>query len=188
MMSARFPVVSPPGGIPNRNGRIVDRVVDGGYYENFFGATTASELATELKKTYGMDARIILINNEPKIPQLDCRIAAARESDLQYSEAPWFPSFSAPLQALFRTRNARGSHAASGLCQSINSQVDFITVSKDSHDPNKELSMSWWLSKHVQKRLDEQLDHPINLETLERISDVCWSSAGRCTNDGPSPE
>jgi hypothetical protein len=30
--------------------------------------------------------------------------------------------------------------------------------------------MSWWLSKHVQKYLDEQIDAPITIRAFEKIS------------------
>lgn len=46
-----------------RHGNIIDRVVDGGYFENF-GASTALELARVLKAR-GLSPQIILINNEP---------------------------------------------------------------------------------------------------------------------------
>jgi hypothetical protein len=46
----------------------------------------------------------------------------------------------------------------------------FITVKRDPTNPTKELSMSWWLSKHVQKYLDEQIDDQNNLEAFEKIS------------------
>ncbi len=42
--SARFPIISPPGAIRNREHQIVDRIVDGGYFENY-GALSAMELA-----------------------------------------------------------------------------------------------------------------------------------------------
>ena len=69
-MTARFPVISPHGTIKNKCGTIVDRVVDGGYFENY-GATTIRELAEELK-TYNLKPFIILVNNEPMASNMDC--------------------------------------------------------------------------------------------------------------------
>ena len=71
-MSARFPIVSPAGTIRDRGDHVVDRVVDGGYYENF-GATTAQELADALReKPYGLKPVVVLINNEPEETAMRC--------------------------------------------------------------------------------------------------------------------
>jgi hypothetical protein len=34
--SARFPLISPPGAIHNKDDQIIDRIVDGGYFENYW--------------------------------------------------------------------------------------------------------------------------------------------------------
>jgi WD40 repeat protein len=167
-MSARFPLISPPGTIVGGDGKtVMDRVVDGGYYENF-GAITATELADELRRR-GLPAPIvILISNEPHLSKMECVV-----DDVGYpssTSTPWFPTFSSPLDALYGTSNARATHAAVNLCNSTGDRFVFIRVNPDRSDPRKELSMSWWLSKHVQKRLDEQIDDPVNLEALKRIS------------------
>ena len=46
--SARFPIISPAGEIRNRQHQIVDRIVDGGYFENY-GALGAMELAQAIR-------------------------------------------------------------------------------------------------------------------------------------------
>jgi hypothetical protein len=46
--SARFPIISPAGEIRNRKHQIVDRIVDGGYFENY-GALGAIELAQAIR-------------------------------------------------------------------------------------------------------------------------------------------
>src|SRR3982751_6448640 len=33
--SARFPFISPPGSVRNQDQKLVDRIVDGGYFENY---------------------------------------------------------------------------------------------------------------------------------------------------------
>jgi hypothetical protein len=49
----------------------------------------------------------------------------------------------------------------------------FITVDRDRYNANKALSMSWWLSMHVQKYLDDQLDHlGINKEAFAKVRGV----------------
>lgn len=171
-MSARFPVISPHGTIRGKDDRIVDRVVDGGYYENF-GAITSLELVRALK-SYGLKPFIILVNNEPTTSQMEC-------ISEQYTDAPEMPSQSAafsmflsPLGAVSGARSARGSHAAVQLCWEVGAdRFAYITVGRDPHNPQKALSMSWWLSKHVQKYLDDQLESDsINRAAFNRIESV----------------
>ena len=46
----------------------------------------------------------------------------------------------------------------------------FITVQRDRHNPKKALSMSWWLSMHVQKYLDDQLElDGVNKDAFAKI-------------------
>jgi hypothetical protein len=159
-MSARFPVISPHGSIRSLDGRIIDRVVDGGYYEDF-GAITAFELARALKLRYGLAPTVILVANEPLTAPMEC-IAPEKERGWiapQVPQSKWFPSLTSPLDALFATRIARGTYAAVDLCRftrdDANGTFAFIKVKKDGDKPP--LSMSWWLSKHVQKYLDLHL-------------------------------
>src|SRR5262249_7538403 len=46
--SARFPLISPPGEVRDQTDNVVDRIVDGGFFENF-GAQTALEIATAIR-------------------------------------------------------------------------------------------------------------------------------------------
>jgi hypothetical protein len=76
-MSARFPVISPSGGLRDRAGKLVGRVVDGGLFENF-GALTADEVvryvahrlpeARTLKKP--VVPIVILISSDPTMDPL----------------------------------------------------------------------------------------------------------------------
>ena len=174
-MSARFPVISPHGTIRDpKTGNIVDRVVDGGYYENF-GATTTIELVRALKDRVGLEPFVILINNEPSTSQMDCiSEATGSERSVRQPRNITFSTFSAPLGALFGTRGARGSHAAVQLCNEVGARnLAYITVRPDKNNPGKQLSMSWWLSKHVQKYLDDQLEaDSINAAALGKIQRV----------------
>jgi hypothetical protein len=65
-MSARFPIVSPAGSIlragsPERS--VVDRVIDGGYFEND-GLATALDVARVLKEE-GLQPVIVRVTNDP---------------------------------------------------------------------------------------------------------------------------
>ncbi|NND48874.1 MAG: hypothetical protein HKN60_01335, partial [Rhizobiales bacterium] len=65
--SARFPVISPNGDIRGKGDCLADRVVDGGYFENY-GATTALEIAEALRRR-GADPFVLMITNDPEPPQ-----------------------------------------------------------------------------------------------------------------------
>lgn len=153
--SARFPLISPHGSIGGRDGVIVDRVVDGGYYENF-GATTALELTRLLRTRYRLTPTVILVNNQPTVEKMDCVTDKTEVADA--TRAPqrvWFSLLTSPLDTVIRSRRGRGSHAAVELCKYVTSAevggaFAFITVRKSGDKP---LSMSWWLSKDVQQYL-----------------------------------
>ena len=49
--SARFPLISPPGSICNQDQAIVDRIVDGGYFENY-GALGAKRGRKKYSRRY----------------------------------------------------------------------------------------------------------------------------------------
>jgi len=159
-MSARFPIISPHGNIRRKDGQLADRVVDGGYFENF-GATTARELAIELHDNYNLAPTIILINNEPATSGMNCISEGNRLQRPVPPRTIMFPIIEAPIYTMLGTRNARGSHAAVELCLSISEQSPtekkFAYVAVEPDEPGKQLSMSWWLSKYVQSRLDAQV-------------------------------
>lgn len=171
-MSARFPVISPPGNIRNSDGKTIDRIVDGGYYENF-GAISALELAEVLRNRYELRPAIILINNEPAILGMSC---ISPDSRLAYPEAPTslsFATFRSSIEAMMATRSARGTLAAVELCQRVTADnFAFVSVDKDPTNPKKALTMSWWLSKHVQKYLDDQVSptaKTLNQQAFQKI-------------------
>src|SRR5208282_2026965 len=63
--SARFPLISPAGTIRNKDHKIVDRIVDGGYFENY-GALSAKELALAVHAhDQNLFPLIVVISNDP---------------------------------------------------------------------------------------------------------------------------
>ena len=68
LMSARFPIISTQGVIWDLDGKDVDSVVDGGYFEND-GLATAADIVRELQMK-GLQPIVIRIVNEPD-PKLD---------------------------------------------------------------------------------------------------------------------
>ncbi len=164
-MSARFPVLSPHGTIRNADGSVVDRVVDGGYFENN-GAVTAHELAISLRR-HGLSPLILLITNEPSDTRMSsCRNSAANEPP-KGAETTTFALLSSPFSAFIGTRSTRGTLASLDLCFTIENPVyrpngppipagEFIHFGVWQNSDlfgTKQLSMSWWLSKYVQRSL-----------------------------------
>lgn len=170
-MSARFPIISPHGTLRKKNGPTEDRVVDGAYYENF-GAISALELVGVLRR-YGLDPFVIVVNNDPALGDLDCISSLERNVDSAKSESIiTLATVASPLKALLATGSGRASLAAAQTCREMGENFAFISVSSDSGDPGKALSMSWWLSMHVQKYLDNQLADKINKVAFRVIADV----------------
>jgi hypothetical protein len=65
-LSARFPLISPHGNLRDREGNIIDRVVDGGYFDNS-GMLTALEIsnAIEALTNNALKPILVQISNHP---------------------------------------------------------------------------------------------------------------------------
>lgn len=149
-LSARFPVLSPHGTIRDNKGRPIDRVVDGGYFENN-GALTAIDIADVLREK-GLKPIILLITNEPTRRAVGCDTEAAEKPPLGRTTS--FIGFSllrSPLDALMGTREARGTLASVALCRLLKDSrdSDFVHIRVEPQQ-GKTVSMSWWLSHAVQ--------------------------------------
>lgn len=144
MMSARFPLVS-PSGIIVRNKVPVDRVVDGGYFENF-GAQGALELARALK-SYHLEPFILQITNDPSAFDYErCKEKIAWE-DQYHRRGPEPPSqfddkdllrwaFD-PLGTVLATRTARGTYATAEALRAVTpDSYAQIRVCPELIDPN----------------------------------------------------
>ena len=172
-----FSIISPHGTL-YQNKEISDRVVDGGYFENF-GALTAAELAEELSgPPFNLDPRIILINNEPSAAGMSC---LAEDSQLGMpvpEKRITFSTFLSPIEAMWATRSARGTHAAVDLCARVKGRENFafITVKQDGPFAGAELPMSWWLSKHAQQYLDAQIDTKASNSNASNINGKAFSN------------
>lgn len=182
--SARFPLISPPGEVRNGKGVLVDRIVDGGYFENF-GAQSAVELARAMVTIDPALAPFVLVvSNDPGIPLPDN--VQMPDAD----EASFLTDLSGPVNAIMNSRTARGTLAADGVeramqsilraeCKIFSTHVrvwpEFIDVLKswwpwnwEEEEEGEEgksvttkmrpLSFSWWSSVPVQLRLREQTE------------------------------
>ena len=165
--SARFPVISPPGAVRNIKHNVVDRIVDGGYIENY-GAITAMELAVAIHAARRELAPFVLvISNDPD-----------ENPDLNRIEVPdtvFLTDVSIPVEAIANTRTGRGRLAV----LQLNSVLDLLTRSSCGADTahvrvwpqyverasggseektSRPVSMSWWLSTPVQIHLHQQTE------------------------------
>lgn len=184
--SARFPVISPPGSIHQADADIVDRIVDGGYFENF-GAQSALELAQAVVDVEPQLAPFILvISNDPQSALTEERTARGVVVP-DASEHVWLPELAGPIGAISTVRSGRGRLAVAdaaywldqrfgGRCGSNLAQIRVWPEALDGTCPIgaaspqeiRDVSMSWWLSKPLQMNLREQLEH----------------TSDRCNNDG----
>lgn len=112
--SARFPVISPAGGLHARGKEARgDEVVDGGYFENS-GLSTAMDLAAALRAK-GLQPVVLTITNEPEVASNDPfppRAAATPALGV----APDFMGrllgiVRAPVNTLYNTRQGHGAEA-----------------------------------------------------------------------------
>jgi hypothetical protein len=91
--SARFPVITPQGDIRDPQGAVHDRIVDGGYFDNF-GVLSATELATQMHAVDQRQAKargvvnsgdvlspfVLLISNDPEFNPAACPAPKAAQS------------------------------------------------------------------------------------------------------------
>jgi hypothetical protein len=186
--SARFPLISPPGEVRDQADNVVDRIVDGGFFENF-GAQTALEVATAIR---AVDAELVpfvlIISNDPEIPTEELKTPDAADGE-------FLTDLSAPTKTILATRAARGTIALDAIATVLGEDLNETCAPNAAHirvwpeyegelaaekseparkpaagaDPDAQperkhsgkvrpLSFSWWLSKPVQWRLHQQTE------------------------------
>lgn len=164
--SARFPVISPPGAVRNLQHDVVDRIVDGGYIENY-GALSAMELAAAIHAVEPELAPFVLvISNDPD-----------ENPDLNRIDVPdnvFLTDVSIPLEAVENTRNGRGRLAVLELnaalgnltsrsCDRANTAhirvwPQYAPVGTGDQKKTRPVSLSWWLSTPIQIHLHQQTE------------------------------
>ena len=186
-LSARFPLISPHANILAADGRLIDRIVDGGYFDNS-GMLTALELMRAIKMLTNNAIKPILIqvSNHPVTINAVPRISLKEREDKSTANdkmrvtsktglqcpAHSFINHASPLSprqplseifsvtsALLNARVARGSHAIAQAYQEAGERFVHFQVAgiRDELGASKKLSMSWWLSKSVQNALNNQI-------------------------------
>jgi hypothetical protein len=181
--SARFPFISPPGSVRNRYQTIVDRIVDGGYFENY-GALSAKELALAVHAVQpDLAPMVLVISNDPDDlldPAKDTDTPAAKaqrkaQREAQMKKARAAVDGSEPVTdlvtPLMTVANARTAHGILGVDQLRSSlagalpgcEVRMIHVRvwpqlDDTAKRSRAVSMSWWLSTPIQRHLHQQTE------------------------------
>lgn len=184
-MSARFPVISPHGNLRNEaKHEIIDRIVDGGYFEND-GLATAADVADTLKEL-NLEPVIILITNEPEPEDDGPPLRGSDQPDLRLpspEDSMLFETFTAIGRALYDTRSGHEAgdveyakavvgndhlfHVAVRNLASMDGQLCRTRHTRNAAGANitatmRDLSVSWWMSQPEQAFLDDQLCDPKN--------------------------
>jgi hypothetical protein len=164
--SARFPIISPPGAVRNRMHQIVDRIVDGGYFENY-GALSAMELAVAIHAVEPkLSPFVLVVSNDPE-----------ESPDFRRADAPddaALTDFSIPIEAVANIRTSRGRLAVAQLEATMGNMLPKCGVNtahirvwpeyRVSGLPGAAkkvatpVSMSWWLSRPIQVLLHQQTE------------------------------
>jgi hypothetical protein len=144
---------------------LVDRIVDGGYFENY-GALAAKELALAVHAVAPkLRPLVIVISNDP------ADLLGPTDDAVQDQQGPPRPHVSggevlteaiAPITTFANARTAHGVLAVNELQETLH------TVIKDCNrlmiqvriwpDGDKQLSMSWWESPLVQRQIHRQTE------------------------------
>jgi hypothetical protein len=167
--SARYVAVSPPGNIRSRNQYIIDRIVDGGYMENY-GVITASELARAINAAVPkLRPFVLVISNDPTDP-IGLPPPSAHVDTVDY-----LTDVDSFVGAFEGTQNTRGTMALEQLSGDLSvpaacaPSFAYIRVWPEPADPKemgcpktfrtnpRTVSESWWLSTPIQLRLIEQI-------------------------------
>lgn len=196
-VSARFPIVSPPGTLRLASGEVFEHVVDGGYFDND-GLTTARDIAVLLRRS-GLVPTILRITNEPaSAPPRPAPAGASAKPESPPEQAsiprPVAPeataggfliSFVSPVTGLYNTRAGHGSEAAREAIECVDDREgpsEYLHVAVLPSPPAgngaakpdapvfiENVSMSWWLSQPVQAYLEAQTVLPENKPALDTL-------------------
>ena len=164
--SARFPFISPPGSIRNAQAQmIVDRIVDGGYFENY-GALAAKELALAVHAIQPtLKPLVIVISNDPgdllDLGDSSPTRGRSKPPRPQIAEGEPLTDVVAPLTTFANSRTAHGIFGVAELGNALHAAIPECPVVIQVRvwpDHGKPLSMSWWESPLVQRQLHRQTE------------------------------
>jgi hypothetical protein len=174
--SARFPLISPPGTVRNNQDQaIVDRIVDGGYFENY-GALGAKEIALAVHAVQPQLAPlVIVISNDPNdllspsddSPNAKKQLQTQLKQQVQKARAEvntteWVTDVAAPVTTVANARTAHGILGVDELHSTLHAVIpecDELLIQVRVWPQNgRDLSMSWWESTPVQRQLHRQTE------------------------------
>ncbi len=192
--SARFPIVGPAGTLARKSGsdpegcafeRRLDRIVDGGYFENF-GAETALDVLQALRhiacgrasEDCGFKVIVIQISSDPGFPGVlpgpnpSKAETARQEKEEEKAPLSFASELLAPVETLLNTRSAHGALAArrlrdwvQGLPQSHYVEFRLVPLADQSDPP-----LGWLLSDSAKENIDCQLAAEPNRKNLTKLS------------------
>ncbi len=167
--SARFPFISPPGSIRSQNYTLVDRIVDGGYFENY-GALAAKELAVAVHALAPqLRPLVVVISNDPAdllSPDDDAAHDQQGRSRPYAAAGEVLTEATAPLMTFANARTAHGVLAVDQMWNALHAAIqgcDKLMIQvRIWPDGDKQLSMSWWESPLVQRQIHRQTEQGDN--------------------------
>ena len=191
--SARFPIISPPGAVRNPANDVVDRVVDGGYFDNY-GITSATDLVEALHAVRPeLAPTVIVITNDPSDEHFSADGATSTvDSPAAKKQGPlgnqpvseFLPDLVAPITTIMNNRNLRGVITYGQSSKELNN-LDPHCDSKSIHVAVwiTPISLSWWLSTVDQLSLRDQTEgtgeNNPNAQQLENIWKVLGATSDR---------
>jgi hypothetical protein len=196
--SARFPIVSPPGSIRNQNYDAVDRIVDGGYIDDY-GVLSAFELVKAvIAAKPGLIPFVLVISNDPADP-IDLRELPDNVHDTDF-----LTDLTGLIASVARTRNARATLSVVQLRDFLFTSIPKTCEASFAHIrvwPQREnvngkceasnlskkplsISLSWWLSTPRQYRLFEEIEdkNTCNQKDLETVWKALSMNSGCAKN------
>jgi len=141
--SARFPYISPAGTLRGADGKVVEHVVDGGYFEDS-GTATAAEIIAAIRKT------------RPTLPVYLIIIRSAHIPEKTKKPEHYLNEIASPLRALIA---AWGAHTTLAVVEAhqidgIAKPIDFVL----GEVPNDvKLPLGWLLAERSQVRIDAEV-------------------------------
>ncbi len=180
--SARFPLISPPGSIRNGEEMIVDRIVDGGYFENY-GALSAKELALAVHAVEPQLAPlVIVISNDPADlldPSDDAVPSSPSTPQPPAGAGELVTDVTAPLETFVNARTAHGILAVDELRNALRAALPacepLVIQVRVWPDGDKPLSMSWWESSLVQRQLHQQTEDDTEGKQNRKHLEAIWT-------------
>lgn len=178
--SARFPLLAPAGTLKREptedDPNTIDRVVDGGYFENF-GAATALDILERLVADGSDRGRrlprlvVIQISSDPNYMGVD-RGESGGGRRPEASPGSFAGELLSPVKTLLNTRKARGVLAAQRLYDWTNAkQGAFFEFRLIRSETESDPPLGWTLSEQARRNIDCQLTQTDNWAQLEGLAE-----------------